>query len=50
MRAASPVAKASTLSAEEVQTFMDRGFIIVRGGLDRELAEEWVAHSMQRLG
>jgi hypothetical protein len=50
MRAAVPVAKASTLSAEEVQTFMDRGFIIVRGGLDRELAEEWVAHSMQRLG
>ena len=43
------VTEPRTLTAEELRTFMTRGFIIVRGGMDIGLAEDWVRHSYDRL-
>lgn len=37
------------LTAEEVETFISRGFIVVRGALDPQLAADWVAHSCVHL-
>lgn len=39
-----------TLTTQEVENFLSRGFIIIRGGMRRDLAEEWVQHSWERLG
>ena len=39
-----------TLTTQEVENFVSRGFITIRGGMRRDLAEEWVQHSWERLG
>ena len=45
-----PLTAPSTLTPAEVETFLERGFLILRGALDTDLAADWVAHNWARLG
>ena len=45
-----PLTPPSTLTPAEVETFLERGFLILEGALDTALAADWVAHNWARLG
>eukprot|EP01043_Picozoa_sp_COSAG02_P045849 COSAG02_NODE_4233_length_5606_cov_115.218230_3_plen_164_part_00 len=45
-----PLTERSTLTDEEVEAFMSRGFVTIKGGLDTALAAKWVDVSWSRLG
>jgi hypothetical protein len=38
------------LSAEQVQSFMDQGYLVVKNCIDLDLADEWIDGGFQRLG
>jgi hypothetical protein len=40
----------TTLTPAEVETFLARGHVVIKGGIDRGLAQEWCDHSWARIG
>src|SRR3954467_6068032 len=38
------------LTAEQVQSFLDNGYLVVKGCLDMDVAQRWVAEGYERLG
>ena len=39
-----------TLTDVQVQSFLERGYLVVRGCLDLDIAQRWMASAYQRLG
>ncbi|MCS7061337.1 MAG: hypothetical protein RMN25_09250, partial [Anaerolineae bacterium] len=42
--------KYRVLTDEQVQSFLDKGYLVVRDCLDRSIAERWIDEAYQRLG
>ncbi len=40
----------TTLTQDEIQHFIENGYVVLKGCIDRSLAEQWTDHAFERLG
>ena len=45
-----PMSSFKALTAEQVQSFLDNGYLVVKDCLDMDVAQRWVAEGFERLG